>query len=146
MAHLAPGPGLALEYLEGSRPPGPLLAEARRLRDEGRGRTVTDSRKVFVPLTTLCRIAAPTAPSPSLGPGGVYLEPDEVMAVARAGQAHRCTEALFTLGGHGRRTRWPQAPGLSRPPRSRHDDGLHGGHVAEGGRGDFSLFRTPTRV
>jgi FO synthase len=109
MAHPAPDPGLALEYLEGSRPPGPLLAEARRLRDEGKGRTVTYSRKVFIPLTTLCRDRCSycTFAKPP-GAGGVYLEPDEVMAVARAGQAHRCTEALFTLGDRPE-DRWPQA-------------------------------------
>ena len=55
MQHPAPDPALALEYLTGRRDPAPLLAAASRLRDEGRGRTVTYSRKVFVPLTTLCR-------------------------------------------------------------------------------------------
>ncbi len=109
MAHPAPDPGLALEYLEGARPSGPLLAEARRLRDEGRGRTVTYSRKVFIPLTTLCRDRCSycTFAKPP-GAGGVYLEPEEVMAVARAGEAHRCTEALFTLGDRPEE-RWPQA-------------------------------------
>jgi FO synthase len=109
MAHPTPDRGLALEYLEGTRPFGPLLAEARRLRDEGKGRTVTYSRKVFIPLTTLCRDRCTycTFAKPP-GAGGVYLEPDEVMAVARAGEAHRCTEALFTLGDRPEE-RWPQA-------------------------------------
>ena len=97
--HPDPDPGLAVDYLDGRRDPAPLVAEAARLRDEGRGRTVTYSRKVFIPLTTLCRDRCTycTFAKPP-GAGGVYLEPDEVLAVARAGESHRCTEALFTLG------------------------------------------------
>ena len=109
MTHVSPDPDLALEYLLGRRAPAPLLAEARRLRDEGRGRTVTYSRKVFVPLTTLCRDACTycTFAKPP-GAGGEYLGPDDVLAVARAGEAQHCTEALFTLGDRPE-DRWPQA-------------------------------------
>ena len=79
------------------------------MRDEGRGRTVTYSRKVFIPLTTLCRdrcTYCTFAKSP--GAGGEFLEPDDVMAIARAAEAHRCTEALFTLGDRPE-DRWRQA-------------------------------------
>ncbi len=107
--HPDPEPALALAYLDGSRPAGPLLDEAARLRDGGRGRTVTYSRKVFVPLTTLCRDRCTycTFAKPP-GGGGQYLAPDDVMAIAKAGEAHRCTEALFTLGDRPEE-RWPQA-------------------------------------
>lgn len=109
MSHPRPDPELARDYLSGRRNPAPLLAEAARLRDEGRGRTITYSRKVFIPLTTLCRDRCTycTFAKPP-GAGGVYLEPEEVLAVARAGEAHHCTEALFTLGDRPEE-RWPQA-------------------------------------
>lgn len=79
------------------------------MRDDGKGRTVTYSRKVFVPLTTLCRDRCTycTFAKPP-GAGGEYLSPEDVMAIARAGDSHRCTEALFTLGDRPE-DRWPQA-------------------------------------
>jgi FO synthase len=109
MAHPVPDPLLAEEYLVGQRDPSPLFREAARLRDEGHGHTVTYSRKVFIPLTTLCfdTCAYCTFAKPP-GAGGEYLEPEEVMAVARAGERQRCTEALFTLGDRPE-DRWPQA-------------------------------------
>ncbi|MDP9144367.1 MAG: 7,8-didemethyl-8-hydroxy-5-deazariboflavin synthase CofG, partial [Actinomycetota bacterium] len=69
----------------------------------------TYSRKVFIPLTTLCRDHCTycTFAKPP-GAGGAYLEPDEVLAVARAGDEAGCTEALFTLGDRPE-DRWPQA-------------------------------------
>ncbi|HET6624609.1 MAG TPA: 5-amino-6-(D-ribitylamino)uracil--L-tyrosine 4-hydroxyphenyl transferase CofH, partial [Gaiellaceae bacterium] len=74
-----------------------LLAEARRLRP---GPLVTYSPKVFVPLTTLCRDVCgycTFARSPRRGERA-YLTEDEVLAIARAGVAAGCREALFTLG------------------------------------------------
>lgn len=108
-AHPDPDPGLALAYLEGTVPPARLFAEAARLRDEAHGRTVTYSRKVFIPLTTLCRDRCTycTFAKPP-GAGGQYLEPDDVLAIARAGEASGCTEALLTLGDSPE-DRWPQA-------------------------------------
>ncbi|MFQ5947805.1 MAG: 7,8-didemethyl-8-hydroxy-5-deazariboflavin synthase CofG [Acidimicrobiia bacterium] len=105
----APDAEVAVDFLTGRRDADPLFAEARRLRDEGKGRTITYSRKVFVPLTTLCRDLCTycTFAKPP-GAGGQYLEPDDVIAVVRAGEAHRCTEALFTLGDRPE-DRWPQA-------------------------------------
>jgi FO synthase len=95
----APEPDYALRLLDGDLPAEPLFAEASRLRDEGKGRTVTFSRKVFVPLTTLCRDTCTycTFAKPP-GAGGEYLTPEDVMAIVAAGQSHGCTEALFTLG------------------------------------------------
>jgi FO synthase len=109
MSFPAPDPALALRYLEGDAEPGPLLAESRRLRDEGHGRTITYSRKVFVPLTTMCRDTCTycTFVKPP-GGGGEYLTPDEVLAIVRAGDDADCTEALLTLGDKPE-DRWPQA-------------------------------------
>jgi FO synthase len=74
-----------------------LLAEARRLR---RGRLVTYSPKVFVPLTTLCRDVCGycTFARPPRRGELAFLSEGEVLAIARAGAAAGCTEALFTLG------------------------------------------------
>ncbi len=72
----------------------------RRLRDEGHGRNISYSRKVFIPLTHLCRDVChycTFAERPRAG-RSAYLSPDEVLAIARAGAAAGCTEALFTLG------------------------------------------------
>jgi FO synthase len=109
MSHPAPDPDLAIAYLEGRVGPGPLFAHARLQRDEGKDRIVTYSRKVFVPLTTLCRDRCTycTFAQPP-GAGGMYLEPEEVLAVATAGAERGCTEALFTLGDRPE-DRWPQA-------------------------------------
>ena len=87
-----------------------LCASARRVADAGHGTTVTYSRKVFVPLTRLCRdrchyCTFATTPGRLPAP---YLTPDEVLAIARAGQAAGCKEALFTLGDRPE-DRWPQA-------------------------------------
>ncbi|HUF95944.1 MAG TPA: 7,8-didemethyl-8-hydroxy-5-deazariboflavin synthase CofG [Acidimicrobiia bacterium] len=108
-AHPDPDAGLALRYLDGSIPPERLFEHASALRDEGKGRTVTYSRKVFIPLTTLCvdRCTYCTFAKPP-GAGGVYLEPEDVLAVARAGDDADCTEALLTLGDRPEQ-RWPQA-------------------------------------
>jgi FO synthase len=77
-----------------------LIDVARRLRDEGHGRHISYSRKVFIPLTRLCRDVChycTFAQRPRAG-RSAYLFPDEVLAIARAGAAAGCTEALFTLG------------------------------------------------
>jgi len=104
-----PEPDLAVRLITGRGDVDGLFAEARRLRDDGRGRTITYSRKVFVPLTTLCRDKCTycTFAKPP-GAGGEFLTPDDVMAIARAGARYHCTEALFTLGDRPE-DRWPQA-------------------------------------
>jgi FO synthase len=109
MSFPAPDPELAFDLALARRPVQALFTEAQRLRDEGRGRTVTYSRKVFIPLTTLCRDTCTycTFAKPP-GAGGEFLVPEDVMAIARAGQEQGCTEALFTLGDRPE-DRWPQA-------------------------------------
>jgi 7,8-didemethyl-8-hydroxy-5-deazariboflavin synthase CofG subunit len=77
-----------------------LMAQARARRDAAYGRRVTYSPKVFIPLTMLCRdrcgyCTFAKAPARVTSP---YLLPDEVLAIARAGQEAGCHEALFTLG------------------------------------------------
>src|SRR5215831_5452571 len=77
-----------------------LMADASALRDRGHGRLISYSRKVFIPLTHLCRDVChycTFAERPGAG-RSAYLSPDDVLAIARAGAAAGCTEALFTLG------------------------------------------------
>src|SRR5829696_4866047 len=77
-----------------------LMADAARLRDHGHGRLISYSRKVFIPLTKLCRDVChycTFAETPHAGQAA-YLSPEQVLAIARAGAAAGCTEALFTLG------------------------------------------------
>jgi 7,8-didemethyl-8-hydroxy-5-deazariboflavin synthase CofG subunit len=77
-----------------------LLADAAALRDRHWGRTITYSRKVFIPLTTMCRdecgycvfVQRPGSPKAR------YMTPDEVLEVARRGRDLGCKEALFSLG------------------------------------------------
>ncbi|MGH3187391.1 MAG: bifunctional FO biosynthesis protein CofGH [Streptosporangiaceae bacterium] len=92
-----------------------LFSHASRTRDAGlaaagRPGVITYSRKVFIPLTRLCRdrcgyctfVTVPgRLPSP-------YLSPDEVIEIAREGARLGCKEALFTLGDHPE-ARWRQA-------------------------------------
>ena len=92
-----------------------LCAAARRVRDAamaaaGRPGVVTYSRKVFIPLTRLCRdrchyCTFATVPHRLPAP---FLSPDEVLEIARAGAAQGCKEALFTLGDRPE-DRWPAA-------------------------------------
>jgi FO synthase len=77
-----------------------LLETARALGREGHGSVISYSRKVFIPLTRLCRDVCGYCTF-AVGPrqaGAPYLSPDEVLAIARAGKAAGCREALFTLG------------------------------------------------
>ncbi|MBI4492392.1 MAG: 7,8-didemethyl-8-hydroxy-5-deazariboflavin synthase CofG [Chloroflexi bacterium] len=77
-----------------------LLLAASILRERGKGRVATYSRKVFLPLTNLCRDRCGycTFARPPGHPDAHTMAPDEVLAVARAGQAQGCKEALFSLG------------------------------------------------
>ncbi len=74
-----------------------LLAEARSLRPQW---VVTYSPKVFIPLTTLCRDVCGycTFARPPRRGERAYMSEEEVLAIARAGAAAGCREALFTLG------------------------------------------------
>src|SRR5579863_8150748 len=77
-----------------------LLAAARDAREQFKPGAITYSRKVFLPLTNLCRdycgyCAFRRDPGE---PGAHTMTPEEVLAVARAGEKLGCTEALFSLG------------------------------------------------
>ncbi|MDM7489562.1 bifunctional FO biosynthesis protein CofGH [Rhodococcus sp. CSLK01-03] len=96
-----------------------LCASAARVRDAGllaagRPGTVTYSRKVFVPITRLCRdrchyCTFVTVPGKLRAAGhGMYLEPDEILDIARRGSELGCKEALFTLGDRPE-DRWTEA-------------------------------------
>src|SRR5204862_5428920 len=77
-----------------------LMRSAATRRDAAHGTVVTYSRKVFIPLTQLCRDVChycTFAHAPRKGERA-YLTIDEVLAIARAGAAAGCKEALFTLG------------------------------------------------
>ncbi|HET9608106.1 MAG TPA: bifunctional FO biosynthesis protein CofGH [Acidimicrobiales bacterium] len=82
------------------QPLAALTAEARRVRDEATGTRVTFSPKVFIPLTMLCRDRCGycTFAQPPARLEAPYLSPEQVLAIARAGAAAGCHEALFTLG------------------------------------------------
>ena len=77
-----------------------LMQRASAVRDDAWGRTVTYSRKVFIPLTNLCRdkCAYCTFARAPGDPRARILTPDEVLSIARAGQRAGCKEALFSLG------------------------------------------------
>jgi FO synthase len=77
-----------------------LLETAAAIRDRVKGRSVSYSRKVFIPLTHLCRDYCGYCTFRSDPQAGVrpYMLPDEVLAVAEAGRRAGCKEALFSLG------------------------------------------------
>jgi FO synthase len=77
-----------------------LLQAAQRKRAQFKSAGITYSRKVFIPLTTLCRdyCGYCTFRRDPGQPGAHTMTPDEVMAVVRAGERLGCTEALFSLG------------------------------------------------
>jgi FO synthase len=77
-----------------------LMRAAARRRDAAHGTIVSYSRKVFIPLTKLCRDVCHycTFSQPPRRNQRAYLSIDEVLAIARAGRAAGCKEALFTLG------------------------------------------------
>jgi len=96
-----------------------LMAEAAALRDEGlaaagRPGVVTYSRKVFIPVTTLCRdrchyCTFVDTPAQLLKLGKpTYMPPEQILRVAHEGAALGCKEALFTLGDRPE-ARWPEA-------------------------------------
>ena len=78
----------------------PLMAAAASRRDQYHGSIISYSRKVFIPLTHLCRDVChycTFAHSPRRGENA-FLSHKEVLKIARAGAAAGCREALFTLG------------------------------------------------
>lgn len=92
-------PGLILQRIEQTSL-GEMMQLAEQMTLEQYGPLVTYSRKVFIPLTRLCRDVChycTFATTPRVV-GKAYLDRDEVLAIARAGIAAGCREALFTLG------------------------------------------------
>src|SRR5467141_349290 len=77
-----------------------LLAAATQLRAQGKGTVITFSRKVFIPLTTLCRdyCSYCTFRKDPGQPGAHFMTPDEVLMLAERGRQAGCKEALFSLG------------------------------------------------
>src|SRR5690242_7422184 len=77
-----------------------LLSTAAGLRDRVKGKRITYSRKVFIPLTNLCRdyCGYCTFRRDPGQPGAKTMTPDEVISVAEAGARLGCKEALFSLG------------------------------------------------
>ncbi|WP_274915167.1 bifunctional FO biosynthesis protein CofGH [Streptomyces sp. WZ-12] len=96
-----------------------LCASAARVRDAGleaagRPGVITYSKSVFIPLTRLCRdkchyCTFATVPGKLRRAGeGMFMSPDEVLAIARRGAELGCKEALITLGDKPE-DRWPEA-------------------------------------
>lgn len=84
----------------GVTPLADMLAAAAALARQGHGEIITYSRKVFIPLTQLCRDVCgyctfAKRPDRLAAP---YMTLDQILAVARAGEAAGCKEALFTIG------------------------------------------------
>ncbi len=77
-----------------------LMKAAGAIRDRGHGNLVSYSRKVFIPLTRLCRDSCHYCTFAHAPRDGVpaYLDRAEILAIAKAGAAVGCKEALFTLG------------------------------------------------
>src|SRR5574341_1672401 len=87
-----------------------LLDAADARRAAAHGARATYSPKVFIPLTMLCRdhCGYCTFAKPPARLAGAYLDPDQVLEIARAGAAAGCHEALFTLGERPE-DRYPEA-------------------------------------
>ncbi len=77
-----------------------LMHEAATVRDAAFGDRITFSKKVFIPLTHLCRdnCGYCTFVHPPRRGEAAYLSPEQVLSIARAGRDAGCAEALFTLG------------------------------------------------
>src|SRR5260221_508261 len=87
-----------------------LLAVATEVRARGKGTVVSFSKKVFVPLTTLCRdyCGYCTFRKDPGQPGAHFMTPDEVLALAERARDAGCKEALFSLGDQPERI-FPEA-------------------------------------
>jgi 7,8-didemethyl-8-hydroxy-5-deazariboflavin synthase CofG subunit len=87
-----------------------LLAAATQLRARGKGTVVSFSKKVFIPLTTLCRdyCSYCTFRKDPGQSGAHFMTPDEVLALAEQGRSAGCKEALFSLGDQPERI-FPEA-------------------------------------
>src|SRR6184192_4254588 len=89
---------------------GELLEAAGEVREQGKGKTVSFSKKVFIPLTTLCRdyCSYCTFRKDPGQPGAHFMTPEEVLALAEEAKRAGCKEALFSLGDQPERI-FPEA-------------------------------------
>jgi 7,8-didemethyl-8-hydroxy-5-deazariboflavin synthase CofG subunit len=96
--------------LLGEGPLDALLETAAAVRDRVKGRSVSYSKKVFIPLTHLCRDYCGYCTFRADPQAGVqpYMLPDDVLRVAEAGRRAGCKEALFSLGDQPERI-FPEA-------------------------------------
>jgi 7,8-didemethyl-8-hydroxy-5-deazariboflavin synthase CofG subunit len=87
-----------------------LLAAASEVREQGKGKTISFSKKVFIPITTLCRdyCGYCTFRKDPGQPGAHFMAPQEILAVAEAGRRAGCKEALMSLGDQPERV-FPEA-------------------------------------
>jgi FO synthase len=87
-----------------------LCEASRHLRNKGKGTTISFSPKVFIPLTRLCRDFCDycTFRQSPAEADSLFLSPEQVLDIAKAGQKLGCTEALFTLGERPE-LRYPEA-------------------------------------
>jgi 7,8-didemethyl-8-hydroxy-5-deazariboflavin synthase CofG subunit len=87
-----------------------LLAAATHVRKSGKGTVISFSKKVFIPLTTLCRdyCSYCTFRKDPGQPGAHFMTPEEVLALAEQGRRAGCKEALFSLGDQPERI-FPEA-------------------------------------
>jgi FO synthase len=76
-----------------------ILLSASKIRDRGKGRTLTFSRNVFIPLTQLCRNRCGYCTFKyEPGEGPLFMAPEDVIDMARKGAELGCTELLFVTG------------------------------------------------
>jgi len=97
-------------FLAVQAPLADLLAAATEVRARGKGTVVSFSKKVFIPLTTLCRdyCSYCTFRKDPGQPGAHFMTPDEVLALAERARDAGCKEALFSLGDQPERI-FPEA-------------------------------------
>jgi len=96
--------------LAAQSPLAELLGAATEVRAQGKGNVVSFSKKVFIPLTTLCRdyCSYCTFRKDPGQPGAHFMTPDEVLALAERARQAGCKEALFSLGDQPERI-FPEA-------------------------------------
>jgi 7,8-didemethyl-8-hydroxy-5-deazariboflavin synthase CofG subunit len=77
-----------------------LFELANRIRAVRKGNVVTYSRKVFIPLTNLCRDTCSycTYKKEPYEPDSILMRPEQVLNIAEKGKKSKCTEALFVTG------------------------------------------------
>ena len=77
-----------------------MMLLAKQLSESAHGNIISYSKKIFIPLTMLCRDVCHycTFAKPPVKGEKAYLSSEEVLEIARAGEKAGCKEALFTLG------------------------------------------------